>query len=203
MTPPLFSVNQLLGRALLGGQFAPKPLSAKTATIGAATQTTGTGLSDITSGGTYTALVDHVYRVKITTAGTPDHFQYSVDGGAYGNDAAITGSAQNLANGVQVTFAATTGHTLNDVWTITVKAGVAIATASTFGNITVNSVGSGAELVVYDGADSTGTVLYDVLTASWTAGSQYFMGYRLQNAGGLYIALYASTTYPNLIVGYN
>lgn len=181
----------------------PKFLNAATAVIGAALQTTGSGLSDITSGGTYTAVVDHVYRVKITTAAGTDHFQYSVDGGAFGNDAAITGSAQNLANGVQVTFAATTGHTLNDIWTITVKAGVAISGAVAVADLLAIAVGTGAELVIYDGNDSTGNVLYDGLTANWTAGVTTYINKLLQAAKGVYIVLYASSTYPKLILGYN
>lgn len=190
-------------RALLGLQFTPKHLNSATSVIGAAVHTTGTGLSDATSGGVNTATVDHVYRVKITTAAGTDQIAFSTDGGAFGASTNITGSAQTIANGVQVTFAATTGHTLNDIWTITVPAGVTISSAIALGNISVNSVGNGAELKIYDGNSSSGTLLYDGLTANWTAGNQYPLGYALQNAQGLYIVLYAATTYPDLIVGYN
>jgi len=177
----------------------PNHYAAKTAVIGAALQTTGTGLSDITSGGTYTATVDHVYRVKITVAAGTDKFQYSVDGGAYGNEVSLTGAAQNLANGVQVTFTATTGHTLNDVWTITVTGGVAVV-ATTLSAINVNSVGNGAELKLYNGSDSTGVLIYDGLTANWSAGQRVDLGYKL-SSGHLYVVLYATTTYPDLIIG--
>jgi|ERR1700719_820155 len=199
----LNSVNQLLMRALLGLQFIPKSLSAATSVISAAVHTTGTGLNDATSGGTNTATVDHVYRVKISTAAGTDKYELSTDGGAYGSEVSLTGSAQTLANGVTITFAATTGHTLGDIWTITVPAGVSIPSAIALGNLNVISVGSGAELKIYDGNSSSGTLLYDGLTTDWTAGQLYNLGYALQNAQGLYYVLYASSTYPKIIIGYN
>ena len=56
--------------------------------------------------------------MKITTAGTPDKFKVSLDGGVTWTTAetSITGTAQLIGNGIRITFAATTGHTLNDVW---------------------------------------------------------------------------------------
>lgn len=177
----------------------PNHYAAKTAAIGAVVFT-GSGLNDATSGGTYTATVDHTYTVIIDATGTPDTFKWKKDSGSFTTGVSITGSAQTLADGVQITFAATTGHTLNAQWVITVTAGVVVS-ASLLRNITVNSVGSGAELKIYDGTNSSGTLLYDALTASWTAGTQYPLNYKLTT--GLYIVLYASSTYPDLIVGSN
>ncbi len=57
----------------------------------------------------------HTYDVKITSTGSPDQFQVSVDGGAYGAGTNITGASQTITNGVRIKFNATTGHTLNDV----------------------------------------------------------------------------------------
>ena len=87
------------------------------------TSFTGTGLNNATIDTTLARTIGaensgtgHTYDVKITATGTPDSFQYSIDGGAYnGVDIAITGANQTLANGVQIKFATTTGHTLNDV----------------------------------------------------------------------------------------
>lgn len=198
--PNFNSVDQLLMQALLGAK--PYHVNAATAVISAAVHTTGTGLNDATSGGTFTDILDHVYRVKIATASGTDQIQISVDGGAYGSATNITGSAQSVGNGITITFAATTGHTLGDIWTITVTAGVVLASASQLKNLAQNAVGSGATLALYDGANSSGTLLYKGLTANWTAGQLSQLPYFLQNSAGLYVVLYASSSYPDLIVGY-
>jgi hypothetical protein len=193
-------VATLLYQALLGS--TPKYLSAKTATIGAATQTTGSGLNDATSGGTYTPVVDHVIQVKLSVAAAQDKIKYNVDGGAFGNEQLIVaGNPLALTDGVTITFVAQTAHTLNDVWTITCKAGVAV-TATELAKIHAISVGNTAELVIYNGTSSSGDVLYDGLTANWTAGQLYQLGF-LASTGSLYIVLYAGVAYPKLIVGYN
>lgn len=83
------------------------------------TQTTGTGLSDLTMGGAYTPLVNHTYYIKISTAAGTDKFQWKKDTGSYSAEIAITTLAQTVADGVTVTFAASTGHVLGDIWTIT------------------------------------------------------------------------------------
>jgi hypothetical protein len=188
------SLAQLLYGYFMGA--VPKRYNAKTAVIGAATQTTGTGLSDITSGGTYTAVVDHVYQVKITVAAGTDKFQYNVDGGAFGNEVSLTGAAQNLANGVQVTFSATTGHTLNNVWTITVTAGVAIST-TTLKSLQFNAAGTGAEVRIYNGSSTAGDLIYDNSSLAVTT-SPLQLGYKVTS---LYLVVYASGGYPDLIVG--
>lgn len=100
--------------------------------IGSVTQT-GSGLSDITLGGTFVGNSSRTLRIKITTAAAPDKFDWSVDGGTTWAATAvpITGSAQSLATtGVTVTFAATTGHTLNDYWesTLTPPTGIVSTT---------------------------------------------------------------------------
>jgi len=80
-------------------------------------QFTGSGLNDMTCGGTFSGSAFIDYLVEIDATGTPDTFKWSDDGGAtYTTGVSITGSAQTLSNGVTVTFAATTGHTLADVW---------------------------------------------------------------------------------------
>lgn len=88
--------------------------------VGTAVQTTGSGLSDLTASGSYNGTESIDVQVKITTASTTDEFQYSMDGGTTWNGAGIdvTGGVQELKEGVKIAFAAATGHTLNDVWTI-------------------------------------------------------------------------------------
>ena len=86
-------------------------------------QTAGTGLNDITASGTYTGSVKAQYVVKITTQANPDKFDWSADGGVTWKKTAviITGSAQELENGIEITFAAVTGHTLSDVFSFTAR----------------------------------------------------------------------------------
>jgi len=80
-------------------------------------QFNGAGLDDMTGslvGLTDTA--DVAFEIEITATGTPDVFRWRKNGGAYTSGVNITGAAQTLSDGVTVTFAATTGHTLNDIW---------------------------------------------------------------------------------------
>jgi hypothetical protein len=79
---------------------------------------TGSGLNDMTTGGVYTGTTDKRYRVVIDSIGTPDTFKWSDDGGQtyIATGVNITGSAQTLNDGVQVTFIHTSGHTANDFW---------------------------------------------------------------------------------------
>lgn len=87
----------------------------------------GTGLNDATSGGTYTdGIVAATYVVTIDTAAATDKFTWTKNGVTMATGVAITTSAQDLDEGVTITFAAATGHTLAESWTI---------------NVTINSAG--------------------------------------------------------------
>lgn len=83
---------------------------------------TGAGLNDATSGGTFLASHTESMRVTIDATGTPDTFKWEYidnDGVTWVTGAtgvSITGSAQALIDGITITFAATTGHTVNDKW---------------------------------------------------------------------------------------
>lgn len=83
---------------------------------------TGSGLDDCTSNSS--GYLDNSksmdFRVEIDSTGIPDTFRWSNDGGTIWNESGveIDGSAQELSDGVEITFAATTGHTLNDYWDI-------------------------------------------------------------------------------------
>jgi hypothetical protein len=85
--------------------------------VGAAT-ISGSGLDDMTAGGTFSGSVVTYYRVQIDGTGTPDTFKWSDDGGSTWNatTVAITSASQNLNNGVSVRFVATTGHTSANYW---------------------------------------------------------------------------------------
>lgn len=81
---------------------------------------TGSGLDDMSVSGAYTGSLSDSYVVKIDAVGTPDTFKWSRDAGTtwVATGVAITGAVQTLEQGITVTFAATTGHTVNDLWTI-------------------------------------------------------------------------------------
>ena len=79
----------------------------------------GTGLNDMTSGGTTSVTVTTYYQIQIDSTGTPDTFKWSNDDGVSWtqNDVPIVaGTPITLELGVTVTFVAATGHTLNDYW---------------------------------------------------------------------------------------
>lgn len=78
----------------------------------------GIGYDDLTKGGTFTDTSTAVFVVTIDGEGTPDTFAWTKDGAGGAAGVAITGGAQTLSDGVTVIFGATTGHTLNDNWTI-------------------------------------------------------------------------------------
>jgi hypothetical protein len=78
----------------------------------------GSGLNDATWGTGYNAAATAYFEVVIDTVGTPDKFKWRKNGGSWTTTVSITGSAQTLSDGQTITFAATTGHTLNDQWVI-------------------------------------------------------------------------------------
>lgn len=114
---------------------------------------TGIGLNDmsVNFGYNFSCAVDYrgqsystvaAYKIEIDSTGTPDTFKWSHDGGSTweATGVAITGSAQTLECGVQVTFGSTTGHTLGDSWTSLVYYGRfdVVASSSNPGPITVD-----------------------------------------------------------------
>lgn len=86
----------------------------------AVTKFTGTGLNDLNRTGTWVDTVNPgcsgVHNIEIDGTGAPDTFKWQLNGGSWTTGVAITGAAQLLSNGIYVTFAATTGHTLADKW---------------------------------------------------------------------------------------
>lgn len=85
------------------------------------------GVNDLSAGGTFTGTARTFFELEIDSIATPDTFKWrkitrDANGtktvGAWTPTVAITGAAQALADGVTVTFAATTGHTVSDAWTV-------------------------------------------------------------------------------------
>jgi hypothetical protein len=81
---------------------------------------TGSGLDDLSTGGTYVGTNDKTYRVEIqeTPATPPDKFRWSDTDGSTWNveNIEITAGPYTLNDGVQITFSNTSGHTKDDYW---------------------------------------------------------------------------------------
>lgn len=90
----------------------------------------GTGVNDITSGGTYTGSGNAVFDLKVTQVGTgasdgewsPDLILWRKNGGDWNYWFLDINQPEtkNLSDGVTVTTQTGYGHTLNDTWTITI-----------------------------------------------------------------------------------
>ena len=78
----------------------------------------GQGLNDATWGTGFSGAASAYFEVVIDAESAPDTYKWRKDGGAWTSGVAITGAAQTLSDGQQITFAATTGHSLNDSWCI-------------------------------------------------------------------------------------
>ena len=77
----------------------------------------GTGTDDLSTSGSYSGDESRQYVVQITKEDSPDQFRWSDDGGdTWNSEVDITGTAQTLSNGVEVTFGSTDGHTNRDLW---------------------------------------------------------------------------------------
>jgi hypothetical protein len=83
--------------------------------------TTVLGLNDLTTSGTFTGTAGRFFRIQIDSVGATDTFRWTKNYTSQtivwdASNVAITGIAQPLTEGLSVTFAAATGHTLNDRW---------------------------------------------------------------------------------------
>jgi len=86
--------------------------------VGTASQT-GSGLNDLTAGGTYTSDEDRTIRVQIDGTGTPDTIKVSYDGGDTWHSTTIPlTDVMYLNYGVELTWEDDTGHTDGDYWDI-------------------------------------------------------------------------------------
>lgn len=80
---------------------------------------TGSGVNDMFCYGQMRSATGKSYVVKITGTGTPNQFQYSVNGGAFSSSINITVRTPIKlgTDEVYVFFNQATGHALNDQWT--------------------------------------------------------------------------------------
>lgn len=133
----------------------------------------GSGLDDLTMDGAsvYRGARSDTYRVEIDLADTVDTFKWSRDDGVTfeGENIPIAGAAtaMELDLGLLIEFAAITGHTLGDYWTITV------APAFTTVAEIVDSGGPSFEQATHD-APSQGTSWMKKVAGLVTAGELTF-----------------------------
>jgi hypothetical protein len=142
------------------------------------------GLNDITASGTFTGTVSSVYIIEIDAIADPpgstvDTFKWTKDGfidDPPTDGVSITGSAQTLSDGVAITFAATTGHTVGDNWYVTalpqsrIDFGVGHLLAED-PNLTTTDISDEGNLLFESGVDirlEAGTVKDVYITANTT-----------------------------------
>jgi hypothetical protein len=114
----------------LGGVFNIQNVASPSATF------TGTGLNDLTAGGYFGCQVGSVPIVTIDGTGTPDTFSWSATTMTTQTHVPITGAAQDLFCGYNVTFASTTGHHLGDHWTLSQNTSTNLILSDRYGNAT-------------------------------------------------------------------
>jgi len=97
--------------------------------IGTITFSTAPGLNDLTITGTYAGDVDRTIVVYCDTGGAGTNtFKWSEDGGVTWNSTLISMAAVNYLNyGIELNWAAVTGHTATNTWTFTCRAMAAVA----------------------------------------------------------------------------
>jgi len=137
-------------------------------TIGeSGTTHTGTGLDDAIFTGHYDGTSSNkTFKVKITTlktGQTEDFFRWSTDNFVTQSaEIEITGSDQQLEDGVNIEFNATSGHTINDIWS-----GTASPTNVDTGIASNRNTGTSGIGYTHVG------VYYDVSTNYWTFFDEY------------------------------
>ena len=95
------------------------------------TSATGTvsNLNDMTASGTFTGTANRFFRVQIDGSSTPDTFSWWLSSSATNTvwnaqSLPVSAGTFTLGEGMTVTFATTTGHTVGDRWDFTTKRAV-------------------------------------------------------------------------------
>lgn len=148
----------------------------------------GSGLNDAQYHGAYTGLTTKTFRVKITSIGTPDTFQWSDDDGNTYNGTDINISSDGpilLTDGVKINFLNTTGHMLDEYWSMTASTiSNSLSDPSEMARIEVNHDGTSSDQkgrLIFrtnnNGAPSATTMLVNqtgtATSADVTAGGNY------------------------------
>src|ERR1039457_450010 len=133
-------------------------------------------VNDLTASGTVGTLFPNVYTLTVTTAGGTDKFDWTdLRGNADFAVSMVAATPVPLgSDGVEATFAASTGHSLGDTWTLTATA---TATTVTSKNMVLTTIGTGGpptDKRVIERSDDGGATwaicgtVYDNTTATFT-----------------------------------
>jgi len=87
---------------------------------------TGAGLNNLTSGGTFTGTANRNFRIQIDGVGTPDTFSWTKSSATTtivwdATLVPISAGTTTLTEGMTITFASSTGHSLADRWDFITK----------------------------------------------------------------------------------
>jgi hypothetical protein len=83
---------------------------------------TGTGINDVTAIGPYIgSTAGSVFTIQIDSNGTADTFKWKKDGGSWTTGVVITCLQQFLIENLSIIFAVLNGHTIGDIWAVTVE----------------------------------------------------------------------------------
>jgi len=122
---------------------------------------TGSGLDDLVApSGNYNAPANRTYRIQIDANGTPDTFSFSRDGTTtwVATGQSVQSSSFELEDGIWISWAATTGHTIGDYWTFS---------ADTWG-VTVGGLTAGAHAYSVGDILATTLPIRDLSAAKWS-----------------------------------
>ncbi len=139
---------------------------------------------NITVSGSDNNTTSKTYKVKIDGVGNPNTFKWNSDGTeTYTNTGiAITAAEQSLENGIKIKFDATTGHSIDDIWTFTsTPANATISTISPINETIANMLSlpgtfnENSNIRYQVKIDSIGTNFGDACTFKWSndAGASY------------------------------
>lgn len=112
---------------------------------------TGTGINDLDAIGPYIGTVSTTFSIQIDGTSSPNTFKWRKGSGTWVTGVAITGSNQVLQENFAVKFSVITGHTLNDLWVVTVQTPARVNLCS-LGNLLVYK-NKGGSIVALDGDD--------------------------------------------------
>ena len=161
----------------------------------------GSTLNDLTDNNTYTGSEDVRFEIEINGTSSPNTFRWRTHDvsnnvvSSYSATTNITAGAQSLSNGLTITFGSTTGHTLNDKWVISCKAGGRLSDWNQGG--LVGTDGRSA-IMLFEGKPSNNETIRAGASITLTYDDSS-SGDRVTNRTG-YVTenLTASTDYPNL-----
>lgn len=144
-TTPISAISiKSTGNVGIGTTTPTSRLQIKSTSTTSAITFTGTGLNDFSQTGIYSgnSPTNILLTIVVDSVDTPDTFKWKMGVMDFVTGVAMTGSGQNLRDGVVVKFTATTGHTLNDQWTFNVLSTPVLAQEAITGTSSIFKVGA-------------------------------------------------------------